>query len=588
MIATRLTQFDARLKAHGVTGFIIPKSDRHLGEYSPPDEERLAFLTGFDGSAGLAVVLGSKRAIFVDGRYTLQAKLQVDADNFEHCGFSAAHIQDWLGKHLEPSHILAYDPWVLSQDSLRPYQQVCTEKGARLVALDSNPIDEIWSDRPARPRSPAMVHGIEFAGKSWQEKWTDIKAAMSVQGASHLVLTLVDSINWLFNIRGCDIPHNPFSLSYALLAIDGPLRLFIDKEKCSSDVMRHLAGVEVCPYDDFAACLARLTAADKVWLDRKHTPALVASALAAAKVTTLSNPDPCLLLKACKNGTERDGARRSHQRDGVALTRFLQWLDTAVDSDLDEWAAAEQLSAFRKQGKHYQGASFQTISGFGPNGAVVHYRVSKDRAARITRDNLYLLDSGGQYFDGTTDVTRTMCLGQPTNEQRTHYTLVLKGHLALGDIQFPHGTSGHQLDALARQFLWTRGLDYAHGTGHGVGSFLAVHEGPQKISVAPVQQPLLEGMIVSNEPGFYLEGRYGIRIENLVLVIPGTTPGFLRFETLTMVPYARNLIDADLLSKHEASLVNRYHEQVYAQLCPDLASRDAAWLRAATLPLEIK
>jgi len=587
----RLSRLREELEAQGLNGFIVPRADEHQGEYVPPRGQRLAWLTGFTGSAGLAIVLRDRAALFVDGRYTLQAAAQVDTQLFETHHLIEEPPARWIEAALRPGQVLGYDPWLHTPHDVERFRAAAEKAGASLRAVAKNPVDRAWSERPAAPIAPVVPHAERFAGESAQSKRTRIGRGLSEGGAAAVVLTMPESIAWLLNIRGGDVPHTPLPLSFATLRQDGSVTLFIDKRKLVSGLERHLGnGVTVMPPEQFGPELDALAAeGGRVQVDPRTAACWIFARLEAAQAQIHRAADPCLLPKACKNPVELDGTRAAHRRDGVALTRFLAWLaHEAPKGGLVEIAASDRLEAIRREGEHFRDLSFPTISGAGSNGAIVHYRATPETQKRLEPGSLYLLDSGAQYLDGTTDVTRTVAIGAPTGEMRDRFTRVLKGHIALALARFPKGTTGTQLDAFARRALWQKGLDYDHGTGHGVGSYLGVHEGPQRISKAPNGQALLPGMIVSNEPGYYKTGAYGIRIENLVLVQPVEDPAeraMLGFETLTLAPIDRNLIEPSLLDEEEIAWLDAYHTRVRETLTPLVDPETARWLANATAPI---
>jgi Xaa-Pro aminopeptidase len=589
--AARLSRLRQELAAQGLDGFIVPRADEHQGEYVPPRGQRLAWLTGFTGSAGVAIIVRNRAALFVDGRYTLQAAAQVEAELFE-----IHHLIDepparWIGTALSPGAVLGYDPWLHTPHDVERFRAAAEKAGASLRAARENPLDRVWSGRPVAPIAPVVPHAERFAGEPAQSKRARLGRALAEEGAAAAVLTMPESIAWLLNIRGGDVPHTPLPLSFAVLRQDGSVTVFIDWRKLAPGLDRHLGnGVTIMPPDEFGPALDRLAAeGGRVQVDPATAASWVFDRLTAAKADILRAADPCMLPKACKNPVELDGTRAAHRRDGAALTRFLAWLaHEAPKGGLAEIAASDRLEAMRREGEHFRDLSFPTISGAGSNGAIVHYRASPETEKRLEPGTLYLLDSGAQYLDGTTDVTRTVAIGEPTQEMRDRFTRVLKGHIALALARFPKGTTGTQLDAFARCALWQEGLDYDHGTGHGVGSYLGVHEGPQRISKAPNGQALLPGMIVSNEPGYYKTGAYGIRIENLVVVQPAEEAAereMLRFETLTLAPIDRSLIDTSLLDDDETAWLDGYHKRVRETLTPLVDAEIARWLADATAPI---
>ena len=594
--AKRLAALREELRRQGVDGFLVPRSDEHQGEYVPPNAERLAWLTGFKGSAGLAAVLQDRAAIFVDGRYTLQVREEVDGELFEPLALAEDKPRAWIREHLGQGR-LGFDPWLHTRAQVRGFETAVARAGGALVALERNPVDAVWSDRPGPPKAPARPHPLAYAGKTSAEKREEVSEILRDKGARAAVLTLPDSIAWLLNLRGGDVGHTPLVLSFAILHDDGRVNWFVDGDKLDEELRAWLdPEVAALAPSDFGAGLDALKGG-KVLADSLSAAEWVFRRLEAAGAEILDESDPCQLPKACKNAVELEGARRAHIRDGVAVSRFLAWIagsaaERAGGNDpVMELEAAEKLEAFRRLSPELRDLSFDTISGAGPHGAVVHYRVDAASNRALGEGELYLVDSGGQYPDGTTDITRTLAIGTPTPEMRERFTRVLKGHIALATARFPAGTTGSALDALARLPLWQAGLDYDHGTGHGVGSYLGVHEGPQRISKLPNRVALQPGMIVSNEPGYYKEGAYGIRIENLVAVVevePEAEDGqpMLAFETLTLAPLDRSLIEVALLSAAELDWVNAYHRRVRESLSPNLEGEDLAWLKAATAPLE--
>jgi Xaa-Pro aminopeptidase len=589
--AARVDRLRRELASQGLGGFIVPRADEHQGEYVPPRGQRLSWLTGFTGSAGVAIVLRDRAVLFVDGRYTLQAAAQVDTQLFE-----THHLIDepparWIETALTPGLVLGYDPWLHTPHDVERFRVSAEKAGASLRPVAENPLDRAWSGHPAPPLAPVVPHAQRFAGESAQSKRARIGRALGQDGAAAVVLTMPESIAWLLNIRGGDVPHTPLPLSFAILRQDGSVTLFIDRRKLVPGLERHLGnGVTVVPPEQFGPELDALAAeGGRVQVDPATAASWVFDRLEAAGAQLHRATDPCLLPKACKNLVEVDGTRAAHRRDGAALTRFLAWLAReAPKGGLSEIAASDRLEAFRRGGEHFRDLSFSTISGAGSNGAIVHYRAMPETEKRLEPGTLYLLDSGAQYLDGTTDVTRTVAIGAPTPEMRDRFTRVLKGHIALALARFPKGTTGTQLDAFARRALWQKGLDYDHGTGHGVGSYLGVHEGPQRISKAPNGQALLPGMIVSNEPGYYKTGAYGIRVENLVLVQPVENAAereMLGFETLTLAPIDRNLIEPSLLDEEEIAWLDVYHTRVRETLTPLVDPETARWLAEATQPI---
>jgi Xaa-Pro aminopeptidase len=594
--AERLARVRAELKAQGLDGFVVPISDEHMSEYVGDYAQRMAWLTGFGGSAGTAAVLPTKAAVFVDGRYTVQVRDQVDGSLFDYVGVPQSSVAEWLGAHVAAGQKIGFDPWLHGIDWARSLGRALTAKGAQLVAVDKNPLDAAWDDQPTPSAAPIAVHDVALAGQSAVEKREVIADWLKAQGLHTTVMTALDSIAWTFNIRGTDVSHTPVGLAFALLHADATADLFIAPEKVTDAVRAHLGNsVRIHDRDAFEAALADLKDR-KVAVDPDRAVAAIFTALEAAGAKIERHRDPAVLPKAIKNDVELGGTRAAHVRDGVAVSRFLQWMeDVAPQGGLDELGAAAKLREFREEGGGLVDLSFDTISAAGPNGALPHYKVDETTNRAIETGTLYLVDSGGQYADGTTDITRTIAIGAPTAEMRRRFTQVLKGHIALATARFPKGTRGSQLDILARQYLWADGVDYAHGTGHGVGAYLAVHEGPQRIAKpaggqAGTEEPLHAGMILSNEPGYYKAGAFGIRIENLVIVVPlsidGAEEDMLGFETITFAPIAQNLVETALLSPAEADWLDAYHAAVFAKLAPGMPDADRAWLTAACAPLD--
>ncbi len=585
IFATRLAALRASLAAQGLAGFIQPRADEHLSEYVPPAAERLAWLSGFTGSAGIAAVLADRAALFTDGRYTLQAAAETAPTLWERHHITETPPPAWLAAHASAGARIGYDPWLISEEQRERFRAA----GLTLIAI-ANPIDALWLDRPAPPSAPAVPHDLAFAGRSSAEKRAEIAAILREAGEDAAVLSDPASINWLFNLRGEDVPFTPFALGFALQHADGRSELFMAAEKLPAATRAVLGPtVVIAEPAALAAALAAL-AGRRVRVDPTASPVWFAERLREAGASVSFAADPCLLPKACKNETEQAGARAAHHRDGLALCRFLHHMSVAGAAE-SEISAATRLLALRAEGAHFRGESFPAISAAGPDGAIIHYRVSPATDRLIGTDSVYLIDSGAQYLDGTTDVTRTLWVGPgaPPETLRARFTGVLEGHIALATALFPQGVAGPHLDAFARRALWAMGLDYDHGTGHGVGSYLSVHEGPAAISRAARPIALAPGMILSNEPGFYEAGAYGIRLENLLLVrkIPELSHQrpFLGFETLTLAPFDRALIAPDLLSPAARAWLDRYHARVLAELGPDLPPASAAWLAQACAPL---
>jgi Xaa-Pro aminopeptidase len=587
-VAPRLAALRTELARRRLDGFVVPHSDEYQSEYLPACNERLAWLTSFTGSAGAAVVLNEKAAIFVDGRYTLQVRQQTDTNLFEPRDLTTEGPNIWLEENASKGARIGYDPWVFSAASAEALRQSVEKAGAILVPTEGNPIDAVWLDRPAAPSDKAKPHPAEMAGESAESKRTRIAEDLKKQGADAAVVSQTDSICWLLNVRGSDTPHTPFVLSYAILNGDGSVDWFVDTRKTSPGLSKHLGNaVRVRDSKEFSSALDEL-AGKIVIADPNWTSAAAFERLEKAGAKIKRAADPCQLPKACKNAAEIEGARQAHIRDGAALTRFLAWMAReAPHGHLTEIEAAEALEGYRRQNGALTDLSFDSISGAAPHAALPHYRVTKSSNRKINRDEIYLIDSGGQYPDGTTDVTRTMIVGEPNAEMKDRFTRVLKGHIALATMRFPEGTTGAALDAFARKPLWDAGLDYDHGTGHGVGSYLSVHEGPQNISKKPILQPLKPGMICSNEPGYYKESEYGIRIENLVVVtepkpIPNGDRPMMEFETITLAPIDLNLVEVKLLTDEERVWLNQYHKRVRETLSPQVDAETRAWLAQAT------
>ena len=595
-IKDRLAALGAQLTHDRLTGFVIPLTDEHMSEYVGGYAQRLEWLTGFGGSAGSAAVIGTgsrwRAAIFTDGRYTIQVREQVPGELFEYQDVPKTSAAQWLADHAAAGDRIGYDPWLHTRGWVATAAKALAAKGAELVAVAANPIDCIWAARPAPSLARLEVHQDVHAGQTSAAKRAEIAAWLGSRNADAVVIAALDSIAWLLNIRGRDVSRTPVALAFAVVNADASVDLFTAPEKLGSDVRAHLGeGVRVHARDGFDTALGAL-AGKTIIADPVSCVAAIFAALTEGGATVVEARDPTLLAKAVKNPVEIAGTIAAHVRDGAALTRFLHWFDgEAPKGQLTEMSAATRLRQFREATNVLEDLSFDTISGAGANAAIPHYRVSDESSRAIECDSIYLVDSGGQYRDGTTDVTRTLVVGTPTAEMRDRFTRVLKGHIALAQAVFPAGTRGVQLDALARQHLWAAGLDYNHGTGHGVGSYLSVHEGPQRIAAAWSSQPgndepLQAGMILSNEPGYYKSGEYGIRIENLVLVeerhVAGQERDLLGFRELTLAPIDRNLIETALLTPGERDWVDVYHARVRVEIGPLLDDAAQAWLAAAT------
>lgn len=598
----RLTTLRELMREQQLDAFIVPRADRFQNEYVPSSDERLAWLVGFTGSAGLMVVLHDRAVLFVDGRYTVQAAQQTDAALVECVQISAQlSYESWLQNNLQADMAVGCDPWLHPQGQHQRFANACESAGASLEN-SQNLVDQLWFDQPATPANPVVNHPLQYAGQAVDDKLAAVAVVLKNRGVDATVLSATDSVAWLFNLRGGDIPYNPVFGAYAVVDAAGTAELFLDEERLSDEAFEALPeSVLLRPPEDFADLIGQLgVVGASISLDNSSIPAAIAQHLAAAGVQLIDAADPCVLPKAIKHQAEQEGARAAHLRDGVAVTRFLYWLDQHRPADATELSVAEQLRVFRQTtAKQFEvelkDLSFNTISAAGGNAALPHYSATEDNNASLKSGEIYLVDSGGQYLDGTTDITRTVILdqlpqGELGQQMVERYTRVLKGHINLALARFPKGITGSQLDALARYALWQVGLDFDHGTGHGVGSYLCVHEGPQNISPRINRQPLMAGMIVSNEPGYYQAGDYGIRIENLVLVSEASVPtggdrAMLGFETLTLAPIDRRLINASLLSEDELAWLNRYHQRVYESLAPHLPTEEQQWLAEITAAL---
>jgi Xaa-Pro aminopeptidase len=580
------------LRKQGLDGFLIPHEDEHQNEYLPDANERLSWATGFTGSAGAAVVMADRAAVFVDGRYTLQVKAQVDPALFEARDLVEGGVPLYIEESAKAGQVIGYDPRLHSPDALGWLKIAADKAGATLKPVNDNPVDVAWAaERPIPPEAPIAPHPVEFSGEESADKRARVGEAVAKAGADAALLTAPSSIAWLFNVRGGDVIRSPLPLGQAILNKDGTAELFIDPVKITDGLPAFLGNqVTLARPDDLPKALSALKG-KRVLVDPAQSSAWCFDTLAAAGAEVVRGADPCALPRACKNAVEIEGARRAHVRDGAALTRFLHWLATEAQTSLpDEVEVVSKLEAFREATGALKDLSFDTIAGAGPNGAIVHYRPTLKTNRRVEAGQLLLVDSGGQYLDGTTDVTRTVAIGEPSPEMRERFTLVLKGHIALASVRFPAGTTGSALDALARAPLWAEGLDYDHGTGHGVGSYLGVHEGPQRIAKAANTTALRPGMILSNEPGYYKTGEYGIRIENLQFVtepvpIDGGERPMLGFEPLTLAPIDRMLVVAERLSPAERAWLDAYHARVLTEIGPLVEPDVAAWLEGACAPI---
>lgn len=593
----RLAALREELKRRGLDGFVVPISDEHMSEYIGAYAQRLHWLTGFGGSAGTAVVLKDKAAIFTDGRYTVQVRDQVDGKLFEYVGVPASSPAKWLGQNAGEGARIGYDAWLHSKGWAEGVGKALVKKQGELVPVDGNPIDAVWADRPEPSNAPALVHSDAHSGRSSAEKRAEVADWLKAEGHDAAVVSALDSVAWLLNLRGSDVERTPVALAYVIAHADGTAELFIGADKVTPELSQHLGNaVTIRPRVEFEKALGELKG-KTVAVDPNYGVAAIFHALEGAGARPVAVRDPTILPRAVKNPVEQQGHRDAQARDGAAIAKYLHWLSVeGPKGGLDELSAATKLREFRDESDILRDLSFDTISAAGPHAALPHYRVDEESNIPIAPSSVYLCDSGGQYVDGTTDITRTVWIGpgEPSAEHKDRNTRVLKGHIAIARAVFPQGTVGGQLDAFARQFLWAAGVDYAHGTGHGVGSFLSVHEGPQRIAKitgaqAGSDQELLAGMILSNEPGYYKEGAFGIRIENLVLVeartIPGQEGDYLGFETLTFAPIDKALIEPALLTAEERSWLDDYHAEVRRILAPQLSGDVLVWLEQACAPL---
>ena len=590
-VAERVKALRAALAKAKIDAVLVPRADEHQGEYVPPSAERLKWLTGFSGSAGIAIVARKAAVLAIDGRYTVQAKDETDTDLFEVSLLPRPRIADWIANALSKGGVVGFDPWLHTSSEINRLTKALAPKGITLKPLAKNIVDSVWGDdRPAPPVAPAVSQPLHYAGRTAAEKIAAVQKQLKDDGQHAAILTLPDSICWLFNIRGSDVAHNPVVLAFAIVPVTGKAELFIDAAKIGDDTRAHLNPIaKISAPDQLKPRLETLRdAGRRVRLDADTAAYWFERTLSAKAIAYGS--DPCIAPKAIKTTAEISGSRSAHERDGAAVTRFLAWLDDATQhGQVDEISAVRQLEAFRDVSGKLKEISFATISGSGPNGAIVHYRVTEATNRILNSGELFLVDSGGQYEDGTTDITRTVAIGEPSDEMRQRYTAVLKGHIAIATARFPKGTRGIDLDPFARRALWDIGVDFDHGTGHGIGSFLSVHEGPQSISRAGMAI-LHPGMLLSNEPGYYKEGAYGIRLENVVLVtelqdVAGGDRQMMEFETLTLAPFDRRLIDVAALNAAEQQWINDYHARVLTELAPRVDTLTAIWLQKATAPL---
>jgi len=583
----RLPEIRQEMKRLNIDGLLVPHDDEYLNEYTPPQFERLLWATGFSGSAGALLVTPDAAVLFIDGRYTEQARLETPAEHFEYEDLRALPPWQWLRDNPGRVSRLGYCSKLHSQDEISHIESTDHLEPLELVPLDEHPIDDLWDERPNSETKAPYPHAIEYSGEDSSVKRKRIGDELKRAGADVIVFSNPNATAWLLNIRGDDVPHTPVALCRTVLHADGTAAAFFAGHEITEELRSHLGtDVEISDEVNFGDYLRSMGAAKKtVLVNKKVCPGFVYQALSESGATIREADDPLILLRGIKNEVEVEGFRRAHVRDGVAMVKFLRWLEENWMKDISEIDAVRRLEAFRAEDDALQDISFDTISGSGPNGAIIHYRVSEASNRKLSGGELFLVDSGGQYLEGTTDITRTIALGEPDAECKDRFTRVLQGHIGLAAVKFPPDTSGYQLDILARQPLWNAGLDYAHGTGHGVGTFLGVHEGPQSIAKKAPWVPLQPGMILSNEPGFYVEGEYGIRIENLVVVRDSAMKDMLEFETLTLTPIDKSLIEPSLMSAAEIAWLDDYHDRVWETLSPLLSESDAMWLREATTPL---
>lgn len=571
-------RLQAWLKDQGLAGIVIYSSDEFQNEYTPPSARRLHWVTGFSGSVGQTVVLQNSATVFVDGRYTVQAKQQVDLDKFSVLPLVPDAVPAWLKTQVGDGQKIAIDPRLHTGAEVAALSAVLDAAGVSLTELESNPVDELWEDRPLPEREAMEIYGLQYAGKASVEKRQQLGEILIAQGLSAYMLTAPEELAWLLNIRGKDLPATPVCLSYALMDASGEVYWFLDESRISEAQRQQLdEGITLVKPEDLTVFLNQHEFNGPVAINPGRTPWHINKLLAG--IAGVAPTNVLEVTKACKNTVELDGARSAQHLDGIAMINFLAWIENAVTQfQVTELDVAEKVTEFRAASSAFEDISFTPISASGPNAALAHYSVTAESNRVINNSNMFLLDSGGQYKGGTTDITRTLSLGEASDFQKKCFTLVLKGHIALATARFPVGTSGAQLDGFARQFLWQEGLDYAHGTGHGVGSYLSVHEGPTSISKRPITEALRPGMIMSNEPGYYLEGEFGIRVENLVIVKEAPQEGFLEFETITEVPLDPGLVEVSMLSADEKAWLKRYHERIAKRFSHDLDTETRRWL----------
>lgn len=584
----RLAQLRAQLQAEGLAGFLIPRADAHQGEYVAPRDDRLSWLTGFTGSAGFCAALLETAGVFIDGRYRTQVKSQVDLDHFTPVPWPETRLGDWLVRQLPQGGTVGFDPWLHTADSIEELERALFGTAITLRPV-ANQVDRIWPDQPEPPVGPIIAYPDELAGETHETKRTRLAERLTLAGHRAAVLTLPDSIAWLLNIRGSDIPRNPVPHAFAILHDSAHLSLFVDAAKLDEAARAHLgADITIRPPEAFAAALRSLSG--PVQVDRNSAPLQVSLELEEAGVAIAWAQDPCILPKACKSAAEIAATREAHLTDAAAMCEFLTWYDAQPTGTITEIDVVTALEGYRRATNALRDISFDTIAGTGPNGAVIHYRVTESTNQTLKAGQLLVLDSGGQYLNGTTDITRTLPVGDVDHPPKACFTRVLQGMIGVSRLRFPQGVAGRDLDAVARAPLWMDGLDYDHGTGHGVGVYLCVHEGPQRLSrLSGI--PLQPGMILSNEPGYYREGAFGIRIENLIVVqnapaLPGADDrAMYNFETLTWVPIDRRLILTEMLSKDEIAWINTYHAACRDKIGPRLTEAARVWLHDATRPL---
>lgn len=591
--AQRLSALRQEMRKEKVTAFLVPHADEHQNEYLPKRAERLAWLTGFTGSAGFCIAMLDKAAVFSDGRYTVQLNEQIDDAAFTAENSVTNPPSKWIEENMGAEDVIAYDPWLMTPNQIKTFEKAAQKANCKLQATD-NLIDRIWHDQPAKPMGKVALHEVKYAGKSAKDKIAEIQKLIVEKECDFTLLTDPASLAWLFNIRGNDVIHNPLALGYAIVPAKGKPSIFIEEEKLNSEIKGYLSDITTqFEPENLITELQKLSANATILCDMDRVSVALTNIIEASKGNIIKGRDPVVLPRALKNETELEGARNAHVRDGVAIVKFLSWLDVQKPDTITEIDAAKKLEAIRIENAKAMGSelkeiSFDTISAAGTHAALPHYRVNETSNRMLGDGEIYLVDSGGQYNDGTTDITRTITIGAAPQKAVTDFTLVLKGHIAIDKARFPKGTRGIDLDALARYALWQHGKDYAHGTGHGIGSYMNVHEGPQGIH-RRAMEVLQPGMIISNEPGYYIEGKYGIRIENLVIVTElediGGNIETHRFENITWTPMDKRLINSSLLTQDEKDWVNQYHANVFDKLSPHLEGSELKWLQEVTTPI---